>query len=46
MLPTTSCVQATPSICTVGSASAVTVTGVAGSAGFAGAESALPCPRW
>src|SRR3712207_8776508 len=40
VLPTTTCAQATPLICTVGSGSAVTVTGVAGFAGSSGAESA------
>src|SRR5688500_6246789 len=41
---TTACDQATPSIWTVGSESAVTVVGVSGSAGFSGAESARATP--
>ena len=40
VLPTTTCDQTTPLICTVGSASAVTVAGVAGFLGSSGAESA------
>ena len=40
MFPATACDHTTPSICTVGSASAVTVGGVAGSVGSVGRESA------
>jgi hypothetical protein len=43
VLPTTTCAQATPFICTVGSASAVTVVGVAAD-GVGGAESACAEP--
>src|ERR1044072_1008059 len=39
--PTMACDQTTPLICTVGSASALTVVGVPGSLGFWGAESAV-----
>jgi hypothetical protein len=44
VVPTTTCDQTTPSICTVGRASAVTVAGVPGSAGSSGAESARAVP--